>query len=110
LSDLLVFGQRAGEYAAQYAKENTLGRINQDQLDQIARETLAPFDRGGNGQGPFAVQHDLQEMMQDLVGIVRRQDEMQRALEGLAQLQKRAAEAGASGNREYNPGWHTALD
>jgi succinate dehydrogenase / fumarate reductase flavoprotein subunit len=110
LTDLLVFGKRAGEYAAKYAKENQLGQINQDQLDQIARETLAPFDRGGSGQGPFQVQYDLQDMMQDLVGIVRREEEMQRAAEGIAKLWERAKTVGASGNRDYNPGWHTALD
>ena len=110
MTDLLVFGKRAGEYAAKYAKENQLGQINQDQLDQIARETLAPFDRGGSGQGPFQVQYDLQDMMQDLVGIVRREDEMQRAAEGIAKLWERAKTVGASGNRDYNPGWHTALD
>src|SRR5437016_3216438 len=74
LSDLLVFGKRAGEYAAQYGKANGPAEINRDQLDQIAREALEPFDRGGSGQGPFQVQYDLQEMMQDLVGIVRRED------------------------------------
>ncbi|HEY2573672.1 MAG TPA: FAD-binding protein, partial [Verrucomicrobiaceae bacterium] len=110
LSDLLVFGQRAGEYAAKYAKENSAGQINNDQIDQIARETLSPFDRGGSGQGPFQVQFDLQEMMQDLVGIVRREDEMQKAVQGIAKLWERAKAAGASGNRDYNPGWHTALD
>jgi succinate dehydrogenase / fumarate reductase flavoprotein subunit len=110
LSDLLVFGKRAGEHAAAYAKANGAGDINGDQLDQIARQTLAPFDRGGSGQGPFQVQHDLQNMMQDLVGIVRREDEMVRALEGLAGLWERAKNVGATGNRDYNPGWHTALD
>jgi succinate dehydrogenase / fumarate reductase flavoprotein subunit len=110
LSDLLVFGKRAGEHAAQYARGHSLGQTNNDQLDQIARETLAPFERGGSGQGPFQVQHELQEMMQDLVGIVRREDEMRRALEGIAKLWERARSVGVSGNREYNPGWHTALD
>src|SRR5438046_5056017 len=65
LSDLLVFGKRAGEYAAKYARENSLGAVNNDQLDQIAKATLEPFERDGSGQGPFQVQHDLQEMMQD---------------------------------------------
>jgi len=110
LSDLLVFGKRAGEYAAKYAKENSLGSINNEQVDQVARESLMPFERGGSGQGPFQVQYDLQDMMQDLVGIVRREDEMQKALEGIAKLWERAKNVGASGNRDYNPGWHTALD
>jgi succinate dehydrogenase / fumarate reductase flavoprotein subunit len=110
LSDLLVFGKRAGEFAAKYARQNVSGQINESEIDSIARETVAPFERGAAGQNPFQVQHDLQEMMQDLVGIVRREDEMLKALDGLAALWKRAAEAGATGNREYNPGWHTALD
>jgi succinate dehydrogenase / fumarate reductase, flavoprotein subunit len=111
LSDLLVFGQRAGEYAAKYSKENQLGSVNQDQIDQIARNTLAPFERSGSGaDGPFQVQQDLQETMQDLVGIVRREDEMIKAMDAIAKLRERAQHVAASGNREYNPGWHTALD
>jgi succinate dehydrogenase / fumarate reductase flavoprotein subunit len=110
LSDLLVFGQRAGQYAAKYAKENSLGKIDNGQVDQVAGEALKPFDRGGNGQGPFQVQYDLQETMQNLVGIVRWEDEMQKALTELAKLRERAKNVGATGNRDYNPGWHTALD
>jgi len=111
LSDLLVFGKRAGEFAARYARENKLGTVNSDHIDRAAREALEPFDRalGGTGGNPYSVQHDLQEMMQDLVGIVRREDEMLRALEGLDKLWKRARQVGVPGNREYNPGWHTAL-
>jgi succinate dehydrogenase / fumarate reductase flavoprotein subunit len=111
LSDLLVFGKRAGEHAAQYAREHGLGEVNRDEVEQIARKTLEPFERGGgSGQGPFQVQHELQGMMQDLVGIVRREDEMRRALEGIGALWERARAVGVPGNREYNPGWHTALD
>jgi succinate dehydrogenase / fumarate reductase flavoprotein subunit len=110
LSDLLVFGKRAGEYAAKYAKENRLGEVSKAQIDEVARQALEPFERGGSGQGAFQVQHDLQEMMQDLVGIVRREDEMLQALDGLAKLWERARQVGAPGNRDYNPGWHTALD
>jgi succinate dehydrogenase / fumarate reductase flavoprotein subunit len=110
LSDLLVFGKRAGEYAAGYAKENQLGQINKDQVDTAAAAALAPFERGPNAPGPFQVQQDLQEMMQNLVGIVRTEEEMRRALEGLATLWERAGKVGVSGNRDYNPGWHTALD
>jgi succinate dehydrogenase / fumarate reductase flavoprotein subunit len=110
LTDLLVFGKRAGEYAAQYAKSNGAGQINMDQLDQIARYTLEPFDRGGSGEGAFQVQYDLQDMMQDLVGIVRREDEMQKAVDGIEKLWDRAKKVGCAGNRDYNPGWHTALD
>ena len=110
LSDLIVFGKRAGEYAARYAKNRPAGRIAEDAVDDIAREALAPFERGGGGDGPYRVQHDLQAMMQDLVGIVRREDEMRKALEGLVALRERAAKVGVAGNREFNPGWHTAMD
>jgi len=110
LSDLLVFGKRAGEYAAKFAKEQKPGAIDGAQLEAAERHALAPFERGGQGEAPYAIQHDLQAMMQDLVGIVRREDEMQRALTGLQSLWQRAAKAGVTGNREYNPGWHTALD
>jgi len=110
LSDLLVFGKRAGEFAARFAKESKPGAIDNGQVEAVARHALEPFERGPNGEGPYQVQHDLQEMMQDLVGIVRKQDEIARALEGIQQLWQRAKRAGCSGNREYNPGWHTALD
>ena len=110
LSDLLVFGKRAGEHAAKFAKEQKPGAIDGAQLEKAERWALAPFERGGQGEAPYAIQHDLQAMMQDLVGIVRREDEMQRALTGLQSLRQRAAKAGVTGNREYNPGWHTALD
>jgi succinate dehydrogenase / fumarate reductase flavoprotein subunit len=110
LSDLLVFGKRAGEFAARFAKESKPGAIDNRQVEAAARHALEPFERGPNGEGPYQVQHDLQEMMQDLVGIVRKQDEIARALEGIQQLWQRAKRAGCSGNREYNPGWHTALD
>ncbi len=109
LSDLLVFGKLAGEHAAKFAKDHSAGKINPDQVDEIAREALAPFEREG-GVPPYEVQHKLQDMMQDLVGIVRREDEMARAIEGLQDLKKLAAKVVVPGNREYNPGWHTALD
>jgi succinate dehydrogenase / fumarate reductase flavoprotein subunit len=110
LSDLLVFGKRAGEHAARFARENGAGNANPGEADEAMRLALEPFDRGAAGEGAYQVQHDLQEMMQDLVGIVRREEEMERALEGLAALKARAANVGVNGNREYNPGWHTALD
>src|SRR5580658_7301177 len=113
LSDLLVFGKRAGEYAAKYAKENAAGAINDAQVEEARREALAPFDRGassGSSEGPYQVQRDLQVMMQDLVGIVRRQDEMLRALDGVHKLKERAARVAVYGHLEYNPGWHTAID
>jgi succinate dehydrogenase / fumarate reductase flavoprotein subunit len=110
LSDLLVFGQRAGEFAAKFAKENRAGRIDMARVDDVARKALEPFDRGAAGENPFAVQYELQEMMQDLVGIVRREEEIERALEEIAKFKARAARAGIAGNREYNGGWHTSLD
>jgi succinate dehydrogenase / fumarate reductase, flavoprotein subunit len=109
LSDLLVFGKRAGEYAARYAKENSLGAINQDEVALAEKQALAPFARDA-AEGPYAVQYGLQDMMQDLVGIVRHEKEMLQALERIEQLKARARQVGVSGNREYNPGWHTAID
>jgi succinate dehydrogenase / fumarate reductase flavoprotein subunit len=111
LSDLLVFGQRAGRFAAQFAREHGAGQIHVAPIDEAARRALEPFERsGGNAEGPYQVQHELQKMMQELVGIVRREEEMLRALEGLQNIRKRARQVAVPGNREYNPGWHTALD
>jgi succinate dehydrogenase / fumarate reductase, flavoprotein subunit len=109
LSDLLVFGKRAGEYAAEYAKENSAGRVNNDQIEELSRFALEPFSRE-SGENAFAIQHDLQAMMQDLVGIVRTEGEMVQALDRLEKLKQRAAEVSVSGNVDFNPGWHTALD
>jgi succinate dehydrogenase / fumarate reductase, flavoprotein subunit len=109
LSDLLVFGKRAGEFAAKFAKENSLGAIDNDKIDIVAREALQPFERSA-GENPYQVQKDLQEVMQDNVGIVRTESEMKSALEHLKKFCERAARAGVIGHREYNPGWHTALD
>jgi succinate dehydrogenase / fumarate reductase flavoprotein subunit len=112
LSDLLVFGKRAGEFAAKFAKENSLGKADRLQAEQIANvvhEALAPFDRS-SGENPYQVQKDLQDTMQDLVGIVRNESEMREALGKIDGFKKRTEKAAVSGNREYNPGWHTALD
>ncbi|HSB07940.1 MAG TPA: fumarate reductase/succinate dehydrogenase flavoprotein subunit [Blastocatellia bacterium] len=112
LSDLLVFGKRAGEHAAQFAQGNTQGRIDSAQIEAAARRALEPFERGegSDAEGAYQIQRELQEMMQELVGIVRREDEMQRAIEGIGRLCERASGVAVTGNREYNPGWHTALD
>ena len=110
LSDLLVFGQRAGQYAAEFARSHGAPSFDEFQVETASRRALAPFERGSNGENPFSVQHDLQGMMQDLVGIVRQESEMREALTRLTALSERAARAGACGNREYNTGWHTALD
>src|SRR6516165_1859448 len=93
LSDLIVFGKRAGEFAAKYATNHPAGQLNSGQIDEAAKWVLEPFERQGGSEGPYQVQHDLQYMMQDLVGIVRREEEMQKALEGLAKLKERAAHA-----------------
>jgi succinate dehydrogenase / fumarate reductase flavoprotein subunit len=109
LSDLLVFGKRAGEHAAEFAKLNSAGSVDNGQLADLATKALAAFD-DRSGENPFDIQRDLQEMMQDLVGIVRVESEMQSALKGLEQLKHRAANVSVPGNVDYNPGWHTALD
>jgi len=110
LSDLLVFGKRAGEFAAQHARERRPGPIDPRMIEEATTRALAAFERGPRAEAPYQVQYDLQDMMQDLVGIVRREDEMSRAAEELGKLKARARHAGVAGNREYNPGWHTALD
>jgi len=110
LSDIIVFGKRAGEFAAKYAKTVRTAEPDTEQIESAARWALEPFDRGTTGEGPYQVQYALQDMMQDLVGIVRNEPEMRRALEGLQMLRERAARVGVGGHREYNPGWHAALD
>jgi succinate dehydrogenase / fumarate reductase flavoprotein subunit len=110
LSDLVVFGKRAGEYAAKFAKENGKVTIDNAQVDAAAKRALAPFDHPGGSEGPYQVQEALQQTMQDNVGIVRSQDEMEYALKTIGELKARAAKVCVGGNREYNPGWHTALD
>jgi succinate dehydrogenase / fumarate reductase flavoprotein subunit len=110
LSDLLVFGRRAGLAAAEHAAGRT-GRppLDDDALTQAGRDALAPFEREG-GENPYAVQHDLQQTMHDLVGIIRTEPEMQQALERIAELKQRVANLSVEGHRQYNPGWHLALD
>jgi succinate dehydrogenase / fumarate reductase flavoprotein subunit len=111
LSDLLVFGKRAGEYAAKFAAENKRVAVDPDQATRATDEALKPFEHGqGKAENPYTIQSDLQEMMQRLVGIVRTESEMQEAVTELAALKARAARAGVTGHREYNPGWHTAID
>jgi succinate dehydrogenase / fumarate reductase flavoprotein subunit len=111
LSDLLVFGRRAGEYAARFATEHGAPAVDAAAVDAAVRAALEPFERTGDGAGAsYQVQYELQELMQDLVGIVRREEEMARALEQIRRLQERARRVAVTGHREYNPGWHTALD
>jgi succinate dehydrogenase flavoprotein subunit len=109
LSDLLVFGKRAGEFGAKFAIENAHGQIDSDKVDACAREALKPFENG-SGENPYSVQRDLQEVMQHNVGIVRDEGEMRSALDHLKTFWERAGRVGVTGNRDFNPGWHTALD
>jgi succinate dehydrogenase / fumarate reductase flavoprotein subunit len=109
LSDLLVFGKRAGEFAAKFAKANEFDSINEKQIEGAANWALSFFEKD-SGDNPFDVQYALQEMMQQLVGIVRNETEMLLAAEQLKLLRMRAENLKVIGNREYNNGWHTAMD
>ena len=103
-------GRRAGLGAAEYA--GGLGArpaADQDQIEDCAREALHPFEGGGT-ENPYAIQSDLQECMHNLVGIIRTEDELKRALEELAVLRERSVRVGVEGHRQFNPGWHLALD
>ncbi len=110
LSDLLVFGRRAGLHAAEYANKLT-GRLAIDagQVEALARACLEPFERTG-GENPYAIHQDLQECMQSLVGIIRTEGELKKALEEIATLRERCRRIKIDGNRQYNPAWHLALD
>src|SRR5881398_2113228 len=109
LSDIVVFGKRAGEFAARFAREVSLGEVDLTKIESVVEEAVAPFERSA-GENPYQMQKDLQDTMQDLVGIVRNESEMREALEKIDDLKKRAERAAVTGHREYNPGWHTALD
>jgi succinate dehydrogenase / fumarate reductase flavoprotein subunit len=111
LGDLLVFGKRAGEHAAEYvAHLPARPAVKESDVDAAADEALAPFTNPG-GENPYTVMHDLQEHMQSLVGIIRRGDELERALAEIERLKARAKDVSVRGTgRGYNPGWHTALD
>ena len=110
LSDLIVFGKRAGEYAAEWARQQGPPRIDDASARSAERVALEPFDRGSAGENPYKVQQDLQETMQSLVGIVRNESEILEALAHLEQYKTRAARVGVGGSRGYHAGWHTALD
>jgi succinate dehydrogenase / fumarate reductase flavoprotein subunit len=109
LSDLLVFGKRAGEYAAKFAKETSAGAVDNSQIEATAAWALEPFSRP-QGENAFNVQHELQDMMQANVGIVRNDSEMRHAIDELEKLKDRANKVSVTGNVDFNPGWHTALD
>ena len=110
LSDLLVFGRRAGQYAAQYA-QNLEGHPSPtaDQIEQYAQELLAPFNNDG-GENPYSVHMALQDCMQNLVGIIRTESELKKAQTEIAGLKERLAKVTVEGHRQYNPGWNLALD
>jgi len=108
LSDLLVFGKRAGDYAARFAKEHSQGKVDPEELAEEERRALKPFEN--HGPAPYIIQYALQETMQDLVGIVRTEEEMLQALNTIQEYKKQAGSVGVPGHREYNSGWHAALD
>ncbi|GAA1223746.1 MULTISPECIES: fumarate reductase/succinate dehydrogenase flavoprotein subunit [Streptomyces] len=116
LSDLLVFGRRAGQHAAEYAAGlDERPAIDADQVDTAAAEALRPFSAegpaaGGVAENPYTLHQELQQAMNDLVGIIRREEEMAEALDRLAGLRMRARRAGVEGHRQFNPGWHLSLD
>ena len=110
LSDLLVFGKLAGEHAARYTKETPAGKVEASQVEEIAQWALAPFGREEAGENPFQIQSNLQDMMQELVGIVRTEKELDDAIGKITLLKDRADRAACGGNRGYNPGWHTAME
>lgn len=110
LSDLVVFGKRAGEHAAEFASSNTAPAIDSAHVEAITREALAPFERGDSGENPFQIQRDLQKMMQEKAGIVRTNSELQEAQEDLAAIHTRAANCGCFVNRDFNPGWHATIE
>jgi succinate dehydrogenase / fumarate reductase flavoprotein subunit len=111
LSDLLVFGKRAGEHAARFAADHSAVAIGDDQIGAATREAVGPLDRdAGADVGPYRLQYELQELMQDKAGIAREEEGLTEALNAVRKLKERARAMGSGGNREYNPGWHTTLD
>jgi succinate dehydrogenase / fumarate reductase flavoprotein subunit len=112
LSDLLVFGKRAGEFAARFAREAPIRSVPQEEIARAARRAVAPFEPAAAGppEAPYELMHRLQQIMQHHVGIVREEPSMRQGLEAVLSLRERVARAAAGGNRHFNPGWHTALD
>ncbi|MBI4539095.1 MAG: fumarate reductase/succinate dehydrogenase flavoprotein subunit [Gemmatimonadetes bacterium] len=110
LSDLLVFGQRAGLGAAQYARRlSAPPTVDRSAVEEGMRDALVPFERG-EGENPFAIQDELRHLMQEKVGIARTKDGLEAALDRLFKLRERLARCRVTGGREYNPGWNTCLD
>jgi succinate dehydrogenase / fumarate reductase flavoprotein subunit len=109
LSDLLVFGRRAGLAAAEYAKRTSAPTIDSSQILDAERQMLLPFERSG-GESPYTIHKDLQDLMQRLVGIFRNEEDLRRALSEINKLKERAAQVCVEGSRLFNPGWHLARD
>jgi succinate dehydrogenase / fumarate reductase flavoprotein subunit len=110
LSDLLVFGKRAGEFAARFAAANPRIRVAGPAIEAAVETALAPLSRGDAGENPYVLHNELQQVMGDLVGIIRRRGELEESLRRLAELKERVKKVGVGGGRRYNPGWHLALD
>ncbi len=112
LSDLLVFGRRAGLHAAEFASSHGRGTVDAGQVETAVREALAPLERAGdaNDGGPYYIMQSVQELMQAKAGIIREEDGLREALDGLRDIARKAAGVAVNGNRDFNPGWHTALD
>jgi succinate dehydrogenase / fumarate reductase flavoprotein subunit len=110
LSDLLVFGRRAGQYSAEYALGlGSQPRVDGSQVEDVALRLLAPFENEGT-ENPYAIHAALQDCMQANVGLIRTETELQQALDQIAELRERAKHVHVEGNRQYNPGWHLSLD
>jgi succinate dehydrogenase / fumarate reductase flavoprotein subunit len=112
LSDLLVFGRRAGLGAADYVAGlgDSRPTFTEADIDAAAQVALRPFDAGDGAENPYTLHQELQQKMNDLVGIIRREAEVREALGVLDQLEERAKSVGVEGHRQFNPGWHLALD
>jgi succinate dehydrogenase / fumarate reductase flavoprotein subunit len=110
LSDLVVFGKRAGEYASAWARDYGQPQLDESAIARFEQAALEPFNRGADGENPYKLQEDLQETMQSRVGIVRVESEMREALQALDAYKVRAGRVGVTGQRDYHAGWHTALD
>jgi succinate dehydrogenase / fumarate reductase flavoprotein subunit len=109
LSDLLVFGRRAGQAAAEHAKKAAAPSIDPSQVEEAERAMLAPFEQKA-GDSPYAIHTDLQEAMQNMVGIYRNEEDLRRALDELEKLKARVSRVRVEGSRLFNPGWHLAAD
>jgi succinate dehydrogenase / fumarate reductase flavoprotein subunit len=109
LSDLLVFGRRAGLAAAEHAKVVQNTSLDATQIEAAARELLAPFERK-EGENPYTIHRDLQDVMQNLVGIFRTREDLTHALQELENLKERVKHLSVEGSRMFNPGWHLAQD